>query len=55
MVYYKRLVCDRTEISKIFEELRTKYNRISIFLPGHPKHEKYGLAEDKVLIIAHKG
>ena len=55
MVYYKRVICSRSEVAKTIEELRERYNRVNIYFNGSKKHAAYGLKEDKVLVIAHRG
>lgn len=56
MVYYKRVICAEENVGKVITELRRtrKYNYMSVYFLNHSKHRKYGLAKDKVLIIAHK-
>jgi len=60
MVYNKKVVTPRAELSRAVEELRDwrgprsgkRFTTINVFLSPHPKHGEHGLAEDQVLIIA---
>lgn len=55
MVYYKRVICSHSEVAKVVEELRERYNRVNLYFNGSKKHAAYGLKEDRVLVIAHRG
>lgn len=55
MVYYKRIPYDLEQLPDFIKELGAEYKKVSIYFPGHKKHEAYGLAKNKVLIIVHKG
>ncbi|MEM3356768.1 MAG: hypothetical protein QXZ02_05445 [Candidatus Bathyarchaeia archaeon] len=54
MVYYKRIPYDLKELPEFIRKLGIEYKWVSIYFPGHKKHAKYGLKDDKVLIIVHK-
>ena len=55
MVYYKRVICSHSEVAKVVDELRERYNRVNIYFNGSKKHAAYGLKDDMVLVIAHRG
>lgn len=53
MVYFKRVVCELSQLGEVVEELAAKYNRISIHLKGSKLHTKKGLRDDMVYVAAH--